>query len=240
MTRKYPTPGEVVRSLLFYVAFYLGTAYYVLAALAWLPFNRERFVQAVLGWSRFHRKCASRLLGINVVVRGELPLSGALVALKHESFFEAIDLPNMMALPAIIAKAELLRIPLWGKAGASYGLIGVERDQGAKALRTMLAAARKMIASGRLLAIFPEGRRVPHGAVAPLGSGFAGLYKLFKLPVVPIALDSGPLYHRWWKRPGTITLLVGETIPPGLAREELEARVTVAINALNNNTPATS
>jgi 1-acyl-sn-glycerol-3-phosphate acyltransferase len=233
MNHKPASAAEVVRSLLFYVVFYCGTALYVLTALAFLPFSRRYFVVVVLGWSRFHRTCVKHLLGIRVVIEGALPQSGVLLAVKHESFFEAIDMPTLVPGPAIIAKAELLRIPLWGKAGESYGLIGVERDQGAKALRTMMAQARRLTAAGRLLAIFPEGTRVPHGSVAPLGSGFAGLYKLFKLPVVPLALDSGPLYHRLWKRRGTITIRVGETIPAGLPRDEIEARVTAAINVLN-------
>jgi 1-acyl-sn-glycerol-3-phosphate acyltransferase len=66
-----------------------------------------------------------------------------------------------------------------------------------------------------------------------LQAGFAGLYKLLRLPVVPIAVDSGRLYHHAVKRPGRITYKVGETIPAGLPREEVEARVHRAINALN-------
>ena len=46
-------------------------------------------------------------------------------------------------------------------------------------------------------------------------------------------LDSGALYQRRWKRRGTITYRFGETIAAGLAREEIEARVSVAINQLN-------
>jgi 1-acyl-sn-glycerol-3-phosphate acyltransferase len=51
--------------------------------------------------------------------------------------------------------------------------------------------------------------------------------------VVPVAVDSGPLYHRRFKRSGTITYRVGDTIPAGLPREEIEARVHTAINVLN-------
>ncbi|MBB4857544.1 1-acyl-sn-glycerol-3-phosphate acyltransferase [Novosphingobium chloroacetimidivorans] len=226
--------GNVLRSLVFYVVFYVGTAGYVLVALALLPFGRGALQRVVLGWSRFHRRCTRWILGIRLVVEGELPSSRVLVAMKHESFFEAIDLPSLLPMPAIIAKAELLRIPLWGRAGELYGLIGVERDQGARALRTMLTQARAVIDAGRLMAIFPEGTRVPSGRRVPLGSGFAGLYKMLRLPVVPIALDSGRLYHRTWKRPGLITVRVGEPIPAGLPREELEARVLEAINVLNH------
>ncbi len=224
---------SVLRSLVFYIVFYLGTIFYVLASLAALTFSRRVFIIAVEGWSAFHRVCARYLLGIRVVVEGSPPRQGALVAMKHESFFEAIDLPHFLNRPAVIAKAELLRIPLWGKVGGTYGLIAVERDQGAKALRTMLTSARKLVAEGRVLAIFPEGRRVPHGTQPELQSGFAGLYKLLALPVVPISVDSGPLYHRRWKRAGTITIRVGEPIPTGLPRDEIEARVIAAINDLN-------
>lgn len=226
-------PADVLRSLAFYLIFYVGTIGYVLAAMAMLPLHQRAFEKSVVGWTQFHRFCVERILRIRVVVEGDLPNSNALIAIKHESFFEAIDAPNMVHFPAIIAKAELLRIPLWGKAASTFGLIGVERDQGAKALRSMLAEARRRIKEGRVLVIFPEGTRVPHGRAAPLAAGFAGLYKLFALPVVPVAVDSGPLYHRLWKRSGTVSVRVGTPIPPGLPREEVEARVLAAINALN-------
>lgn len=224
---------DVVRSLLFYAVFYAGSLGYVVVAMVLLGIDPGRFQRFVHSWSRFHRTCTRRLLGIRVVIEGELPKAGALLVMKHESFFEAIDAPNLIPNAAVIAKAELLRIPLWGKAARTYGLVGVERDQGAKALRTMLVDARDRINAGRVLVIFPEGTRVPHGERAPLGSGFAGLYKALKLPVVPAAIDSGPLYQRRWKRAGTITVRAGAPIPPGLGRDEIEARVLDAINALN-------
>jgi 1-acyl-sn-glycerol-3-phosphate acyltransferase len=65
---------------------------------------------------------------------------------------------------------------------------------------------------------------VAHGTRPPLQAGFAGLYKLLRLPVVPIAVDSGRLYNRVVKRPGRITYKVGNAIPAGLARGEIEAR----------------
>ena len=106
------------------------------------------------------------------------------------------------------------------------------------ALRTMMKAARGHIATGRPLAIFPEGTRVAHGTRPPLQAGFAGLYKLMNLPVVPVAVNSGPLYHRRWKRPGTLTFRFCEPIPPGLPRAEIEARVHAAINQLNADVAA--
>ncbi len=225
--------GDVLRSLVFYVVFYGGTVGYVLLALLAARLRPASLQRICNRWANFHRDCVEHILGIDVRVEGVVPQGAVMVALKHESQFEAIDLPVMLPYPVVFAKAELLRLPGWGRVADGYGVVAVERDQGAGALRKMVAAARRLTATERGIAIFPEGTRTPHGVVAPLQAGFAGLYKLIGLPVVPVAVNSGPLYHRRWKRRGTITLRFGEIIPTGLPREEMEARVLVAINALN-------
>src|SRR3546814_4490749 len=86
----------------------------------------------------------------------------------------------------------------------------------------MMKAAKAALAMGRPICLFPEGTRVPHGERPPLRAGFAGLYALLKVPVIPVAIDSGRLSPRnsFLKRPGTITFNVGEIIPPGLPRAE--------------------
>ena len=101
-------------------------------------------------------------------------------------------------------------------------------------LMGMIRGAKKMAGEGRPLVIFPEGTRVPHGERRPLQAGFAGLYKMLGLQVIPVAVNSGPVYQQGLKRPGTITYRFGEPIPPGLPRDEVEARVLDAINALND------
>lgn len=224
---------DILRSLAFYAAFYGGTVLLVFVALAVLLLGRDRYKEVVRVWSTWHRTCARVLLGITVESEAFTPRSGVLYAIKHESFFEAIELPHMYPLPVVFAKEQLLRIPLWGAIGARYGLIAVDRARGASALRAMLAEARRWRADGRPLIIFPEGTRVAHGTRPALQAGFAGLYKMLGLPVVPVAVDSGPLYHRLWKRSGTIRYRFGAEIPPGLPREDIEARVHAAINALN-------
>ena len=56
--------------------------------------------------------------------------------------------------------------------------------------------------------------------------------------MVPVALDSGRLWPRGLlKRSGTVHFKVGEVIPAGLKREEIEARVHAAINALETSAP---
>ena len=144
--------------------------------------------------------------------------------------------------PASVAEATPTPIPNiwdapstsgWGLAAREYGVIPVAREEGAKALRAMIREANRFLDEGRPIVIFPEGTRVAHGTSPPLGAGFAALYKLLGLPVVPVAVDSGPTYHRRWKQPGTITYHFGEAIEPGLPRAEIEARTHAAMNALN-------
>lgn len=224
---------SVLRSLAFYLLFYGFSAILTVASVLAIPFGRDALRGVVATWGVWHRWCVQYLLGITIEVEGSIPDEPMLVAIKHESYFEAIDMPRMFEFPAVFAKRELFLIPGWGLSATVYGLIPVARDKGARALREMIVTAKERIAEGRPLVIFPEGTRVLHGDQPSLQSGFAGMYKLLGLPVVPVAVNSGPLYHRWAKQRGTITYKVGETIPAGLPRDEMEQRVHAAINALN-------
>lgn len=222
-----------LRSFAFYGLFYGGSVVLVIASVV-AVLVRPQWLRGIVGrWGGWHLWCTQKLLGIEVVLDGELPQGPVLIAVKHEAFFEAIDTPRLFPYPAVFAKQELFRIPGWGYSARVYGLIPVAREEGAKTLRQMLALAKERVEQGRPLVIFPEGTRVPHGTRPPLQAGFAGLYKLLKLPVVPIAVDSGATYHHLVKRPGRITYKVGQTIPAGLPRAEVEARVHAAINVLN-------
>lgn len=230
-----PSITDLIRSIAFYIAFYGGSVGHVVLSCLLLVVGHQRAFRATVhAWAGWHRWCVTHLLGITIVIEGTPPPPKTLVALKHEAFFEAIDLPVLLDLPVIFAKAELMRIPLWGLAGQHYGLVPVEREAGARTLRRMLAEARRLMGDTRPLAIFPEGTRTPHGQRAKLQAGFAGLYKLLNLPVVPVAVDSGPLYHRAIKRSGTIRIVFGDPIPAGLSREAIEERVLDAINLLND------
>ncbi|MBX7528075.1 lysophospholipid acyltransferase family protein [Qipengyuania vesicularis] len=224
----------LLRNLLFYPLFYLGSFLITAASLASAPFSLAAFRRRVRDWGRWQRWCLKHFIGADLVIEGKPQEEPVLYAIKHESFFEAIDAPALLGAPSVFAKKELFAIPGWGHAALAYGLIPVARDQGARMLMAMIRSAKRMVADGRPLVIFPEGTRVPHGERRPLQAGFAGLYKMLGLPVVPVAVRSGPVYHHWLKRPGTITYRFGEPIPPGLPRAEVEQRVVDEINALNS------
>jgi 1-acyl-sn-glycerol-3-phosphate acyltransferase len=150
--------------------------------------------------------------------------------------FETIEMLLILDHPTVVMKRQLTDIPGWGWVARRYGVIPVDREGGAAALRRMLRAAQASIAQGRPIMIFPEGTRVLPGEKPPLQPGFAGLYKSLGVPVVPIALDSGRIWPRgrFVKRPGVVTMRVGAQIPPGLKRDAVEAEVHRAINALED------
>ncbi len=228
-----------LRSFLFMLVFY-GVTIGVLLTAVPLALMAPRGIPALAYfWSRAHRWAAAVILRQTIRIEGTLPDGPYLYIVKHESMFETIDILCLLPHPAIAAKRELLDIPLWGWIARHYGLIPVERTAGAKALRALRAAAAEAIAAGRPVCIFPEGTRVPHGESPPLRAGFAGLYAVLRLPVVPIAIDSGRLAprRRFLKRPGIITYKIGEIVPPGLDRQDAETRVHAAINALNIAAP---
>ena len=225
----------LVRSLFFTLLFYPGTLVYVLGVILVSPLG-DRPVQAVVhGWSNFHHWLVTRLLRIRMVVDGRVPDGAFLIAFKHEAMVETIEALRLARTPVVVMKRELTQIPLFGWVTRRYGIIGVDREAGASALRTMLAEGRKAVEQKRPVVIFPEGTRVPHGSRPELRPGFAGLYRSLGLPVVPVAHDSGRLWGKGLvKRRGTIRFKVGEVIPAGLRREEIEGRVREAINALND------
>ena len=223
-----------LRSALYALVFYTWTVFAVLLSFPVSLLGTKAVRAWAHGWLAFHRLCAAGLLGIRSRIEGAPPRGAVLVACKHQSMFETFEIMLLLDEPAMVLKRELADIPLWGWVVRRYGVIPVDRAGGAAALRGMMRAAEAAIAQGRPIVIFPEGTRVPPGAAPPLQPGFAGLYRALKLPVVPVAVDSGRLWprHRFVKRPGTVTFRFGETIPTGLPRREVEAAVHAAINAL--------
>lgn len=223
----------VLRSLLYAAIFYPLTALYVLAGIAASLFGRRPLFSVVLGWVSAHHWLLEHVLGIRIRLDGTMPAGAYLIAVKHQSMLETLEMVRITDLPVIVMKKELSDIPLFGWVTRLYGIIAVERSAGAKALRRLVEEGRRAAATGRSVIIYPEGTRVRVGETPQLRSGFAALYRALGLPVVPVAIDSGRLWGRGLvHRSGTVTIKVGDTIAPGLGRAEIEARVHSAINAL--------
>jgi 1-acyl-sn-glycerol-3-phosphate acyltransferase len=225
----------LIRSILFALVFYPGSIFVVGAAALMVPFGERATIRGARNWALFHRFCARWILGIRTQVIGTLDAGQALYIFKHESMYETVETLALFRRPVVVMKQELLDLFGWGYAARAHGSIGVDREAGATAMRRMIAQAKRAKESGRPIVLFPEGTRVPHGERPPLRAGLAGLYKILGLPVIPVALDSGKVWPRGFvKHAGVVTVKVGDPIPPGLSREDIEARVHAAINVLND------
>jgi 1-acyl-sn-glycerol-3-phosphate acyltransferase len=230
-----------LRSLLYAAIFYPATVAWVLVGLPASLFGRRATLAIVLGWTQFHHMLVTRVLGIRIKVEGRIPPGPHLIAVKHQSMLETMEMVRLTDAPVIVIKKELADIPLFGSMTRRYGVIAVERSAGAKALRALVDEGREAIATGRSIIIYPEGTRVRVGEMPPLKSGFAALYRVLGLPVVPVAVDSGRLWGRGFvHRSGRVTLKIAETIPARLDRKNVEARVHAAINALESTPEASA
>lgn len=225
----------LLRSLLYVVIFPVATVALAIAGLTASLAGRRPMNAVVLAWADFNHWLARHLLNIRTEVEGEIPAGAYIIAVKHQSMFETTELLLLSRWPVIVIKRELARIPIFGWMMRRYGVIAVERSAGATALRRLVKQSRQALAAGRPIVIYPEGTRVPVGETPPLKSGFAAMYRALGLPVVPVALDSGRVWGRGLiHRSGTMRFKVGDVIPAGLSRDQVEARVHAAINALES------
>jgi 1-acyl-sn-glycerol-3-phosphate acyltransferase len=178
--------------------------------------------------------------GIRHEVRGleNVPKTPCLVASKHHTAWETIVFPLILNDPTIVVKRELLFIPLYGWYLMRAGMISIDRNARAKALRKLVADARAALDEGRSVIIFPEGTRIAPGATGEYKPGVAALYGQLDVPCLPVAVNSGAFWPKrsFIKRPGTIILEFLPPIPPGLKRKqfmaELETRIEGATNRL--------
>lgn len=222
-----------VRTWIFMAGFFGGSVPIVLLAPVMALVGPAALRWWVVFWTRYHRFCARWLMGSRVVVTGTIPAEPVLYPAKHQAMFETFELVALLDAPVIVMKRELAAIPVWGWAAQRYGMIVIDREGSAAALRGMMRAAQAARAEGRSVVIFPEGTRVPPGSAPPLKPGFSGLYRALGLPTVPVAIDSGTAWpKRGPKRALPVHFAFQPTIPPGLPRREAEALVHAAINAL--------
>lgn len=225
-------PMLVLRSLMFNLIFFgFGAGYLILG------------VPLLLGPRRFQRRAMrwmaqglvwlmAKTVGVTVRVTGReyLPVEGAaLIAAKHQSAFDTVIWFTLVPDVAYVMKKELFSIPFYGWFARRAPMIGVDRAAGGKAMRQMIREAQVVIREGRQIVIFPEGTRTTPGERVPYQPGIVALASTLKLPVIPVATNSGEFWgrHHFLKRPGTLEVRV---LPPlVLPREELLERLEQVI-----------
>jgi len=229
----------ILRSAVFMLWFVFVSVLFNVGFLWALALPRKVTVFASRGWSRWTLWGLKVFAGLDYELRGQKPTGPVLIAAKHMSMWDTIALYLILHDPAVVLKRELLGIPFYGWYARKARMIAIDRNAGARALRKMASAARRVIAEGRSVVIFPEGTRKKPGAAPGYKPGVAGLYGQLDVPCVPVALNSGLFWTGpggFLKKRGRIIVEFLKPIPPGLKRAEfmatLEQRIEQATDRL--------
>lgn len=143
--------------------------------------------------------------------RQHVPRTGpVLLVANHSSVLDPPLIGGMTPRPVtFLAKAELFRIPLFGRFLRALNANPVRRDGGdPAALRLALRILEK---EGTLL-VFPEGTRGVEGTLRPGKPGAGMLAAMSRAAVVPVYVrGSGQAWPRGvkWPRPAKVTVTFG-------------------------------
>ncbi len=228
----------VLRSLIFNIAFYVNLVLFLVLG-SWL-FAAPRMwaIRGLQTWARSSIWLLKVICGIDMKVEGaeHLPKAAALVAGKHQSFWETFAILPLLDDPCMVLKRELTYIPVFGWFALKFRMIAVDRAAGTAALKTMVARGKREIADGRQIVIMPEGTRKSPGDAPDYKSGAAALYASLQVPCVPFGLNAGLLWPRrsFKRHPGTITIAFCAAIPAGLPRREFQVALQEAIETTTN------
>jgi len=215
---------QVLRSLLFNVAFYLNTFLQIIFYMPVLLLPRRYIWIPVRSWAAGNHFLLRWICGIDYEIRGaeKIPPGGIIVASKHQSAWETFTIAAMLPDPSFVLKRELQWIPLFGWYTMKARLIPVNRGTRAAALEQIARGAREKVKEGRQIIIYPEGTRRAVGAEPTYKFGAAHLYSELGVPCVPVALNSGLYWPRRSLRftPGTVRMEFLDPIMPGMERQE--------------------
>lgn len=179
------------------------------------------------------RGIARRLYRVTITGADRIPSRDAVILVaNHESMFD----PWLLALATprpvrYMAKSELWRIPLVGRALDAFGTFPVERGTGDG---TAMSRAASLLHEGEVIGIFPQGtsKQLPE---RPFHRGAARLALATGAQIVPVRLVG----TRGFLRPGrrATQIHVGEPIvvqqakPTVAAARALTAQVEQALTA---------
>jgi 1-acyl-sn-glycerol-3-phosphate acyltransferase len=167
--------------------------------------------------------------GTKVVLHGldRLPKGAPHIFIaNHVSWFDVLALAAVLPRYKFVAKAELLRIPLFGAAGAKAAMIPIERENRKSAFESYRVAGERM-REGNSVIVFPEGTRGTSYALRPFKKGPFVLAVAAQAPIVP-TLIHGTIEvlprGAFRVRAGTVDIHLLEPIPTeGMTYEDRNA-----------------
>ena len=217
-------------SFLFQLVFYLWTSFISIFLSPVLLFPRNIVVKVSKLWAYVSLNLLKITTGITYEVRGleNLDKNSSLISSKHQSAWETIAFWVLVDEPVYLLKRELLFIPFFGWFLFRLGMISIDRKRGRNQLESIVKQAKDALNDKRKkLIIFPEGTRRLPGAEPKYQVRIVWLYASLKIPIVPVALNSGLYWPRraFYKYPGKIIVQFLPPIKPHLAKREFLSKL---------------
>lgn len=231
-----------IRSIIFNLVFYAWTLF-ICTIMLWtmlLPRPTSHVVPWMWTWGT--RFLLFVICGIRIKVKGRENLpkkNGYIVAAKHQSAMETALFHSIVPRTVYVLKKELLFLPVAGLYFWGTGCIPIDRKKGTTAMRLMLDKAKKRLAEGYNVIVFPEGTRVKPRQPSKYNPGVSFIYEQCNVPVVPIALNTGYFWPKnsFWRYSGTVTIDILPPIEAGLDKRqflnEVESKIETACQKLN-------
>src|SRR5687768_13079049 len=142
---------------------------------------------------------------------------------NHVSWFDVWALAAVLPRYKFVGKAELFRIPIFGRAARAAGMIAIERENRKSAFESYRVAAER-IRAGASVVVFPEGTRGRTYGLRQFKKGPFVLAVAAGVPIVPtIVHGTLRVMNRdsFWVRAGTVDITFLEPIDAsGLTYED--------------------
>ena len=103
---------------------------------------------------------------------------------NHVSWFDVLTLASVLPRYKFVGKAELFKLPIFGRAARAAGMIAIERENRKAAFESYRVAADR-IRAGASVVVFPEGTRGETYALRAFKKGPFVLAVAAGVPIVP-------------------------------------------------------
>lgn len=217
------TTLDKIRSILFYIWLALSTGIWFVGSLPFALFAdiRRRNYIVMVYYCRLVLFGLRWICGIRCEIEGSEnipnnPDRGVVILSKHQSTWETMMLPTVIAPHVQVVKKELSYLPFFGWGLQLIQPIFIDRSKKTNALKQVMQQGENRLNRGVHVLVFPEGSRIPVGKRKQFSKSGAMLATRTGATVIPVAHNSGECWPNtdWVKRPGVIRLVIGKPIDP--------------------------
>lgn len=200
----------------------LGTMVIVLSLLGMKPRKGNLLYNAPRWWAGAMMRAAGVKVRLHDAERaaGDAP---RIFVSNHVSWFDVLALATTLPQYSFVAKAEIFRVPIFGRGALAVGTIPIERENRKSAFESYKVAAER-IRDGASVVVYPEGTRGKSYALRPFKKGPFVLAVAAGVPIVPTIIHGTiEVLPRgsFWVRSRTIDVHFLEPVPTaGLAYED--------------------